>query len=76
MSTSAFHHKFKALPLMRPLECQKRLRLLEAHKLMLSEKATAEQSAFQVGYASPSRFSRDYRKVFGVPTRRDTDVKV
>ena len=73
MSPSAFHRQFKAITSMTPLQYQKRLRLLEARRLMVSDEANVETAAFQVGYQSPSQFSREYSRMFGVPPRRDVD---
>ena len=71
MSPSAFHKQFKKLTLMTPLQYQKQLRLLEARRLMVAEGANVETAAFRVGYESPSQFSREYSRVFGVPPHRD-----
>lgn len=71
MSPSAFHRQFKALTSMTPLQYQKQLRLLEARHLMVTGAATAEVAAYQVGYESPSQFSREYSRMFGAPPRRD-----
>lgn len=71
MSPSAFHRQFKAQTLLTPLQYQKQLRLLEARRLMVTEAATVETAAFQVGYQSPSQFSREYARMFGAPPRRD-----
>ena len=71
MSTSAFHHHFRALTAMSPLQYQKWLRLHEARKLMLTERLDAANAAFQVGYESPSQFSREYSRLFGAPPLRD-----
>ena len=71
MGASSFHQHFKSLTGMTPLQYQKRLRLLEARRLMLGRGHTAAQAAAEVGYASPSQFSRDYRKTFGAPPRQD-----
>jgi len=71
MSPSAFHRQFKALTSMTPLQYQKQLRLLEARHLMVSGAANAESAAYQVGYESPSQFSREYSRMFGAPPRRD-----
>ena len=71
MSPSAFHRQFKALTAMTPLQYQKQLRLLEARHLMLAGVANAETAAYQVGYESPSQFSREYSRMFGAPPRRD-----
>lgn len=71
MSTSAFHHHFRALTAMSPLQYQKWLRLHEARKLMLTEQLDAANAAFHVGYESPSQFSREYSRLFGAPPLRD-----
>ena len=71
MSTSAFHHHFRALTAMSPLQYQKWLRLHEARKLMFTEQLDAANAAFQVGYESPSQFSREYGRLFGAPPLRD-----
>jgi AraC-like DNA-binding protein len=71
MSLSAFHHHFRALTAMSPLQYQKWLRLNEARRLMLTERLEAATAAFQVGYESPSQFSREYRRVFGAPPLHD-----
>ncbi|MCB2189437.1 MAG: AraC family transcriptional regulator [Deltaproteobacteria bacterium] len=71
MSPSTFHHHFRALTAMSPLQFQKRLRLNEARRLMLTERLDAATAAFQVGYESPSQFSREYSRMFGSPPLRD-----
>jgi AraC-like DNA-binding protein len=71
MSTSTFHHHFRALTAMSPLQYQKWLRLYEARRLMLTEHQDAATAAFQVGYESPSQFSREYKRLFGAPPLQD-----
>ncbi|HTR45413.1 MAG TPA: AraC family transcriptional regulator [Thermodesulfovibrionales bacterium] len=71
MSTSTFHHHFRALTAMSPLQYQKWLRLNEARRLMLAENQDATGAAFQVGYESPSQFSREYSRLFGNSPLRD-----
>ncbi len=71
MSTSSFHHHFRALTAMSPLQYQKRLRLNEARRLMLTEQMDAATAAFRVGYESPAQFSREYRRLYGEPPLRD-----
>jgi AraC-like DNA-binding protein len=71
MSTSTFHHHFRALTALSPLQFQKRLRLSEARTLMLAEHLDAANAAFRVGYESPSQFSREYSRMFGAPPSRD-----
>lgn len=71
MSASALHHHFKAVTAMSPLQYQKQIRLQEARRLMLSEARDAQAAGFQVGYESPSQFSREYARLFGAPPARD-----
>ena len=63
--------RFKSAVGMGPLQCQKRLRLTEARRLMLDEGANVTQAALDVGYESPSQFARDYRKMFGAAPKED-----
>ena len=65
MSVSQFHQKFKNAVGMGPLQCQKRLRLTEARRLILDTGKNATEAAFDVGYESLSQFTREYRKMFG-----------
>ncbi len=71
MSPSSFHHHFKVVTSMSPLQYQKQLRLLEARRLMLASGADATRAAYKVGYESASQFSREYARMFGAPPRRD-----
>ena len=71
MSLSGFHQHFKAVTGLSPLQYQKQLRLQEARRLMLGGGLDAAEAAFRVGYESPSQFSREYRRMFGAPPRRD-----
>lgn len=73
MSPSALHHHFKAATSMSPIQYQKRLRLQEARRLLLSGAPSADAVAYEVGYASASQFSREYARLFGQPPRRDAD---
>jgi len=71
MSISTFHHHFRSMTALSPLQFQKQLRLQEARRLMLAERLDAATAAFQVGYESPSQFSREYNRLFGAPPLRD-----
>ncbi len=71
MSSSTFHHHFRSLTALSPLQYQKQLRLQEARRLMLAERMDAANAAFQVGYESPSQFNREYNRMFGAPPLRD-----
>jgi transcriptional regulator GlxA family with amidase domain len=71
MSKATFHHHFRTLTAVSPLQYQKRLRLNEARRLMLAERLDAATAALQVGYESASQFSREYSRLFGSPPLRD-----
>jgi transcriptional regulator GlxA family with amidase domain len=73
MSPSALHSHFRAVVAMSPIQYQKRLRLQEARRRLLLEGVSAEAVAYEVGYASPSQFSREYARLFGQPPRRDAE---
>ncbi|UQS16143.1 AraC family transcriptional regulator [Pseudomonas sp. HS6] len=71
MSAPTFHHHFRQLTGMSPLQYQKWLRLNEARRLMLVERLDVSRAAFAVGYESPSQFSREYGRLFGTAPSRD-----
>jgi AraC-like DNA-binding protein len=74
MSPSSFHHRFKEVTAMSPMQFQKQLRLHEARRLMLIDGLEAAAAAYRVGYESPSQFSREYRRLFGAPPRQEIDA--
>lgn len=74
MSPSSLHQHFRDLTAMSPLQYQKWLRLNEARRLMLNENFDAASAAYRVGYDSPSQFSREYARLFGLPPKRDVDT--
>lgn len=71
MSPSSFHKHFKAITSTTPLQYQKELRLLEARRLLSTGGASVTAAAYDVGYESPSQFSREYARKFGAPPSRD-----
>ena len=71
MSVSSFHHRFKEVTAMSPLQFQKQLRLQEARRLMLSGDYDATTAGYHVGYEDASHFSREYKRLFGEPPLRD-----
>ncbi len=71
MSTSAFHKHFRAVTSLTPLQYQKELRLIRARELLKTGGASVTTAAFAVGYESPSQFSREYARKYGVPPSRD-----
>ncbi len=73
MSVSGFHHHFKEVTAMSPLQFQKQLRLQEARRLMLGEQLDATTAGFRVGYDDTSHFSREYKRLFGDPPMRDVE---
>lgn len=76
MNRSDFFKHFKEATALSPIQYQKRLRLLEARRLMIEADETAESSALKVGYKSASQFSREYSRLFGSSPRRDaTKIK-
>jgi AraC-like DNA-binding protein len=75
MSVSGLHHRFRSIVMMTPLQYHKGLRLEEARRLMVSTGIDASTASYKVGYASPSQFSREYRRLFGVPPAREANVR-
>jgi AraC-like DNA-binding protein len=73
MSVSGFHHQFKAVTAMSPLQFQKQLRLQEARRLLLGENLDAAGAGYRVGYEDASQFSREYKRLFGQPPMRDVE---
>ena len=73
MSVSGLHHRFKEVTSMSPLQYLKQLRLHQARRLMLTEGLDAAAACYRVGYGSPSQFSREYRRLFGAPPRRELE---
>lgn len=71
MSVANFYRQFRTVTAMTPIQYQKRLRLLAARRKLLFEPGGAAAAAFSVGYESPSQFSRDYARMFGLPPVRD-----
>ncbi|KFF32453.1 hypothetical protein G039_0333215 [Pseudomonas aeruginosa VRFPA01] len=65
MSVSTFHHNFKAMTFTSPLQYLKSVRLYKAWSLMVQDGLNASTAASQVGYESPSQFSREFKRYFG-----------
>jgi len=71
MSASSFHRHFRTVTSTTPLQYQKDLRLTEARKLLIGGDHSVSSVAFEVGYESPSQFSREYSRKFGAPPTSD-----
>ncbi|WP_414633384.1 AraC family transcriptional regulator [Acidisarcina polymorpha] len=67
MSPATLHRQFKLLTSLSPHQYLKRLRLLEARRLLFGGKTNVKSVAFQVGYLSASHFSREYARLYGQP---------
>ena len=72
LSVSAFHRHFKAVTALSPLQYQKRVRLLHARNMLIAGEGNTTSVAFGVGYESPTQFSREYSRFFGLPPSKDT----
>ncbi len=71
MSATSLHRHFRAVTAMSPLQFQKRVRLQEARRRLLTQDLDASRVSFDVGYESASQFSREYRRLYGQPPARD-----
>ena len=71
MSASSFHEHFKAITETTPLQFQKDLRLMEARRLIQEDGQPVSTAAYEVGYESPTQFSREYSRKFGIPPSKD-----
>ena len=76
MSPSSFHEHFKLVTGTTPLQYQKDLRLIEAQVSLVEKGQSVSEAAYAVGYESPTHFSRDYSKKFGVPPSRDRNSAI
>ncbi len=69
ISEATLYQNFKKITAMSPLQYQKKIRLEEAQSMLLAQNIDASQVAFEVGYESPSQFSREYSRMFGMPPK-------
>lgn len=73
MSPSALHQHFRTVTGLSPLRYRTQLRVQEARRLMIARGLDAATAGFQVGYGSPSQFSREYARTMGLPPSRDVE---
>lgn len=71
MSLTSFHRRFKKVTGISPLQYQKQVRLHEAKRILIASEGSAASVAYRVGYESASQFSREYRRLFGMPPLQD-----
>ncbi|OWR32675.1 AraC family transcriptional regulator [Saccharibacillus sp. O23] len=76
LSPASLHKHFKALTGMSPIQYQKTIRLQTARQLMFFSGLAAAEAAFRVGYESPSQFSREYARMFGLPPKKETERRL
>lgn len=67
MGVSTLHRHFRAMTAMSPIQYRKHLQLNEARRLMIVSGLDAASAGYDVGYESPTQFSREYRRAFGEP---------
>ena len=69
MSETTFHQHFRNVCGTTPLQYQKRMRLMEAQRLMTAKGEPVSSAALAVGYESPTQFSREFSRLFGMSPR-------
>lgn len=67
MSVPSFHSHFRAVTQTSPMQYVKSTRLHQARLLMVRQGMTAEAAGYAVGYASASQFTREFKRLFGLP---------
>ncbi|KWF64618.1 AraC family transcriptional regulator [Burkholderia pseudomultivorans] len=72
MSVPSFHSHFKAVTQLSPMQYVKSTRLHQARLLMVRQDLTAEAASHAVGYTSPSQFSREFKRLFGLTPAAET----
>ncbi|MDR0339448.1 MAG: AraC family transcriptional regulator [Desulfovibrio sp.] len=75
MSATSLNRHFKRVTTLSPLQYQKKLRLHEAQRLMISECMDANGASLAVGYESPYQFNREYKRQFGLPPHQDVKAR-
>ncbi len=70
MSESTLHHTFKRVTSLSPIQYLKKVRLHRARLMLVNSGLNAGEAAFRVGYDSPSQFSREFKRLFGIPPSR------
>jgi AraC-like DNA-binding protein len=72
MSVPSFHSHFKSITQVSPMQYVKSTRLHQARLLMVRQELTAEAASHAVGYTSPSQFSREFKRLFGLTPAAET----
>ncbi|MFQ1702133.1 AraC family transcriptional regulator N-terminal domain-containing protein [Loktanella agnita] len=74
MSRAAFHRKFKQATTMSPIQFVKSMRLNTA-AMRIAGGITVNEAAMDVGYVSPSQFSREFKRMYGQSPRQWRDTQ-
>ncbi|WP_170560675.1 AraC family transcriptional regulator [Ruegeria atlantica] len=69
MSRAVFHRKFKQVTTMAPIQFVKTMRLNNA-AMKIAGGMPVNEAAMDVGYVSPSQFSREFRRMYGQSPRQ------
>lgn len=69
MSRAVFHRKFKEATSLSPIQFVKSMRLNSA-AMQIAEGRTISAAAHDVGYVSPSQFTREFRRMYGQSPRQ------
>lgn len=65
MSVPSFHSHFRSVTRTSPVQYLKSTRLHQARLLMVRNGMTAAAASYEVGYGSPTQFSREFKRLFG-----------
>lgn len=74
MSRAVFHRKFKKVTTMAPIQFVKSMRLNNA-AMKIASGMTVNEAALDVGYVSPSQFSREFKRMYGQSPRQWGDAQ-
>lgn len=64
MSVTGFHVHFRRVTNTSPIQYLKSIRLHQARLLMVRNGMTAAAASYEVGYDSPTQFSREFKRLF------------
>ncbi|MCE0761112.1 AraC family transcriptional regulator [Marinobacter sp. G11] len=74
MSSSSFHRNFRQSTGSPPLQYLKKLRLTRARELLQDKDIKVKQAAASVGYESPTQFSREFKRYFGLSPQDSSGI--
>lgn len=74
MSRAVFHRKFKQVTTMTPIQFVKSMRLNNA-AMKIAGGMAVNEAALEVGYVSPSQFSREFKRMYGQSPRQWSDAQ-